>query len=348
MLGFSPYGPYWREMRKIVTVELLSNRRLEEFKHVKMYEVRSAMKVAYDNYRKSEFGSMSIMPVEMKCWFNDVSLNNIVRLIAGKSLKEFYQGEEYNKISKALRDFFELAAAFVPADVIPFLRWLDIGGYEKTMKNVAKDIGDVAQQWLEKHKRRNVPEEVQKKQDFMNVLLRIFETPRKSSSNFEADVIIKATSTAMILAATDTTAVTLTRALSLLLNNKDVLKKTQAELDSFVGKERKVDESDLKNLVYLQAVLKEKMRLYPAGPLSLPRESIEDCTVNGYHIPKGTHLYVNLYKIHRDPETWQDPYEFHPERFLTTHKDYDVRGQNYDYLAFGSGRRILSRNIFCA
>ncbi|KAK9757292.1 hypothetical protein RND81_01G153900 [Saponaria officinalis] len=308
MLGFSPYGPYWREIRKIVTVELLSNRRLEEFKDVKMSEVRSAMKIAYDNYRKSEFGSRSIMPIEMKCWFNDVSLNNIVRLIA--------------------------------ADVFPFLRALDIGGYEKTMKNVAKDIDSVAQVWLEEHKGRRVPGEVQEKKDFMDVLMGIFQTPQENTSKFEADVIIKATSMAMILAATDTAAVTLTWAVSLLLNNKDALKKTQAELDRFVGKERKVDESDLKDLVYLQAILKETMRLYPAAPLSVPRESIADCTVNGYHIPKDTQLFLNLYKIHRDPETWQDPCEFRPERFLTTHKDYDVRGQNYDFMTFGSGRRI--------
>ena len=144
----------------------------------------------------------------------------------------------------------------------------------------------------------------------------------------------------MILAGADTTAVTLTWALSLLLNNKDVLKKTQAELDAMVGKERQVEESDLKNLVYLQAVLKETLRLYPAAPLSVPREAIADCTVSGYHIPAGTELFVNLYKIHRDPKVWQDPSDFRPERFLTTNKDYDVRRQNYEFLTFGSGRRI--------
>ena len=107
-----------------------------------------------------------------------------------------------------------------------------------------------------------------------------------------------------------------------------------------VGKERQVEESDLKNLVYLQAVLKETMRLYPATPLSVPREAITDCTVSGYYIPVGTQLFVNLYKIHRDPEVWEDPLEFHPERFLTTYKQYDVRGQQFEYMPFGSGRRI--------
>lgn len=107
-----------------------------------------------------------------------------------------------------------------------------------------------------------------------------------------------------------------------------------------VGKERQVEESDLKNLVYLKAVLKETLRLYPAAPLSLPRKSIADCIVSGYQIPAGTELFVNLYKIHRDPKVWQDPSEFRPERFLTTSKDYDDRGQTFEFMPFGSGRRI--------
>ncbi|KAL5777898.1 hypothetical protein ACOSP7_010824 [Xanthoceras sorbifolium] len=106
----------------------------------------------------------------------------------------------------------------------------------------------------------------------------------------------------MILAATDTTTVTLTWTLTLLLNNHNVLEKIQNELDTQVGSERLVNELDIKNLVYLQAILKETMRLYPAGPLSVPHESSEDCTVSGYHVPAQTRLLVNLWKIHRDPD----------------------------------------------
>ncbi|KAF5468357.1 hypothetical protein F2P56_012514 [Juglans regia] len=106
----------------------------------------------------------------------------------------------------------------------------------------------------------------------------------------------------LILAGTDTTTVTMTWALSLLLNNREALKKAQQELDLQIGRDRLVMESDVKNLLYLQAVIKETMRLYPAAPLSLPHESLEDCTLAGYHIPMGTRLLVNLSKIHRDPQ----------------------------------------------
>lgn len=144
---------------------------------------------------------------------------------------------------------------------------------------------------------------------------------------------------ALILGGSDTTAGTLTWAISLLLNNRHMLKKAQEELDLHVGKERQVEDSDVKNLVYLQAIIKETLRLYPAGPLLGPREAMEDCKVAGYHVPAGTRLIVNVWKIQRDPRVWTKTSAFLPERFLTSHGDVDVRGQQFELIPFGSGRR---------
>ena len=146
----------------------------------------------------------------------------------------------------------------------------------------------------------------------------------------------------LITGGTDTTTVTIVWALSLVLNHSSVLKKVQDELDLHVGKERLVNESDITNLVYLQAVVKETLRLYPAGPLSGPREFTEDCIIGGYHVSKGTRLITNLWKIQTDPRIWPDPIEFKPERFLTTHKDVDVKGKHFELIPFGSGRRLCA------
>lgn len=100
----------------------------------------------------------------------------------------------------------------------------------------------------------------------------------------------------MISGGTDTTTVTLTWALSLLLNNPHALRKAQEELDVHVGRERLVNEADINKLIYLQAIVKETLRVYPPGPLSGPREAAENCTVGGYQVKKGTRVIVNLWK----------------------------------------------------
>ncbi|KAJ0110319.1 hypothetical protein Patl1_01389 [Pistacia atlantica] len=106
------------------------------------------------------------------------------------------------------------------------------------------------------------------------------------------------------------------------------------------GKSRLVEESDIVNLPYLQAIVKETLRLHPTGPM-IVRESTENCTINGYDIPARTRLFVNTWAIGRDPNHWENPLEFRPERFVVEDgkSQLDVRGQHFHLLPFGSGRR---------
>lgn len=145
----------------------------------------------------------------------------------------------------------------------------------------------------------------------------------------------------MLVGGSNTLVEALIWTLSLLLNNPHVMEKAQKELDIQVGRNTLVvDESHINNLVYLQAITKESFRLYPPGPLSFPHEAMEDCTVGGYIIPKGTRVLFNLWKIQRDTTVWPDADLFKPERFLTTHKDIDVKGNHFELIPFGAGRRI--------
>jgi len=144
----------------------------------------------------------------------------------------------------------------------------------------------------------------------------------------------------LIAGGVDTTSVTLIWAMSLLLENPLVIEKAQEELDIQVGKERCVEESDIDKLVYLQAIVKETLRLYPPAPLSGPREFSENTNLGGYDVKKGTTLIMNQWKIHTDPKVWLEPLEFKPERFLTAHKGVGVKGHHFELLPFGSGRRI--------
>ncbi|XP_006366470.1 cytochrome P450 82A3-like [Solanum tuberosum] len=330
--GLCSYGPYWRETKKIATIELFSTRRIEMLKHIRQFEVKSGIKEIHNNWAKN-MNLNGVVKMEMKEWIGDIVMNTIQKMLFGSSNEE--EGINY-KAHKAIRRYFELAGAFVVADYLPYLRWLDIGGYEKAMKEVSKEMDSVVEEWLAEHKTKKIKSgEVE---DFMDVMLSICEN--KHLPAFDSDTAIKATCMGILSAGTDTTIVTLTWILCLLLNNYEALQKAQDEIDAHVGKNTWVQESDIKNLVYLQAIVKEALRLYPAGPLSVPHESMEDCVIGGYDIPKGTRLLVNLWKIHHDPNIWKNPHEFKPERFLTTHKDVDVRGNHFELIPFGSGRRM--------
>lgn len=138
-------------------------------------------------------------------------------------------------------------------------------------------------------------------------------------------------------ASIDTSATAIEWAMSELLRHPQVMKKLQHELKKVVGMNRMVEEPDIESLGYLNMVVKETLRLHPPVPLLLPHESIEDCTVNSFHIPRKSRVLVNVWAIGRDPHVWGDPEKFIPERFEET--SIDVRGHDFQLLPFGSGRR---------
>ncbi|KAJ7961599.1 Cytochrome P450 [Quillaja saponaria] len=150
----------------------------------------------------------------------------------------------------------------------------------------------------------------------------------------------------LIVRGAKTTTTTVIWLLSLLLKNKHTLKLVQEELDLHCCKERKVEYSNINNLVYLQATVKETLLLYLPGPVLVPHLANEDCQVQGYHVPKGTHLIVNAWKMHRDPNVWPEPEKFKLERFLITHKGVDASGKHFVLLPFGFGRRACPGYTF--
>ncbi|GMY28557.1 cytochrome P450 CYP82D47-like [Fagus crenata] len=232
MFGFSPYGPYWRQVRKMAMLEVLSNHRLEMLKHIREAEVNDSIKDIYELLGKNNNNNNKVL-VEMERWFGYTTLNVVFRMVIGKRFGGAMTKDEKagnDRCRKALREFFDLTGAFVVSDALPYLRWLDVGGYEKAMKKTAKELDHMAQGWLQEHKQRKISGGIKEHQDFLDVMLSIV-TDEDEISSYDADTIIKATCLGLILAAIDTTTVTLTWALSLLLNNCEALMKAQQELD---------------------------------------------------------------------------------------------------------------------
>ncbi|KAA8543522.1 hypothetical protein F0562_020983 [Nyssa sinensis] len=295
--GFASYGPYWREMRKLALLELLSSRRLETLKQFRVSEVEISIRELYSLTRKTDGDGPAKVVISQ--WIDELTLNIIVRMIAGKRYLRNEDGakdEEERRFRRTIKEFMNIFK-----------------------KGVEREKGD--------------------EQDFIDVMLSAIDDTLVCDSGYTRETIVKATISNLILAGSDTTSIHLTWLFSILLNNKHALKRAQEEIDLKVGTERWVEESDIKNLVYLQAIVKETLRLYPPGPIAVPHEALEDCQVAGYHIPKGTRLFVNVWKLHRDPRIWLEPDKFMPERFLTSHAEVDVSGQHFELIPFGSGRR---------
>jgi cytochrome P450 len=144
----------------------------------------------------------------------------------------------------------------------------------------------------------------------------------------------------MVVGGTDTSSNTTEFMIAEIMNQPEVMRKAQQELESVVGKDKIVEESHIHKLPYLHAVMKETLRLHPALPLLVPHCPSQTCTVGGYTIPKGSRVFVNVWAIHRDPSVWENPLNFDPERFSNDKWDYS--GSDFNYFPFGSGRRICA------
>ncbi|KAJ4956451.1 hypothetical protein NE237_013234 [Protea cynaroides] len=324
IMGFTPYGAYWHEIRKIATIELLSKTRLEKLKHVRINEIDEGIKELYSLWSKNDKGIH--VEVEMKQWFEHLSFNIITKIISGKR----YFGDRFRK---AITEFAYLVGVFIPSDALSYLKWLDLG----TMKCVAKELDSFIRNRLEEHHIKAQSDKMEGEVDFINVMLSIIQVHYKDLKySHDRNTIIKAIVLALISAGSKTTSFSLTWVLSLLHNNRHKLKKAHDELDSHVGRDRHVEELDIKNLVYLDAIIKETLCLYLAAPLGIPHQAMEDCQVGGYYVPKGTILMANIWKLQQDPRVWLDPDEFKLERFLTTYANVDVRGQQFEFILFGS------------
>ncbi|XP_042493616.1 xanthotoxin 5-hydroxylase CYP82C4-like isoform X1 [Macadamia integrifolia] len=198
LFAFTYYGTYWREIRKIVMLQLLSNRRLEMLNHIRASEIEAFIKEIYKMWEEKKGGQNIQVLVDMKKWFADLTLNIIVRMVAGKRYfsNKASDAEEALQCQEGVRDFFHYIGLFVVSDSFPFLEGLDLQGYEKAMKKTAKNLDSIVEGWLKEHKlKRSSANYGQAKgdQDFMDVVISIMEDSKLSSEDYDADTIIKAT-----------------------------------------------------------------------------------------------------------------------------------------------------------
>ncbi|XP_058221153.1 cytochrome P450 81Q32-like [Rhododendron vialii] len=328
-LGASSYGDHWRNLRRLTVLEIFSTAKLNAFLGIRQEEVRSLLKTLFRDSPKG------FVKVEMKSRLSELSFNIIMRMVAGKRYfgVEVEDYEEAREFRLLIRDLFELSGTSNPGDFVPFLRWIDFGKMEKKMLRVQKKMDAFLQGLIEEKRREDDEKVFEQKGGKTKSMIDSMLGLQDSDPHYYSDEIIKGNVLNMLSAGSDTSSSTIEWAMSVLLNHPKVLDKARAELDTVVAENRLVDESDLSKLPYLQNIISETLRLFPAAPLLVPHESSDDCTIGGYDVARGTMLLVNAWAIHRDPNVWEDPMSFRPERFE------DGENQAYGLIPFGIGRR---------
>lgn len=319
-LVFSPYGEYWRQIRSICVLQLLSSKKIQSFRKIREEEVDLVIEMI----KRSEMSPVNMSEIIMM-----FSSNLLCRTAYGKK----YAGVVGTDFKQLLKEFVEVMGAISMRDFIPWLGWIDrLTGLESQVHKVAKDFDEFLEHVVQEHlEHKNDKEENEK--DFVDILLDI----QKENADALTMNGIKAIVLDMFAAGTDTTYTLLEWTMTELMRHPQIMKKLQNEVRGIIREKSKVSEDDLEMMTYLKAVIREVLRIHPPLPLLLFRENSEDVKIAGYDIAARTQVIINAWAIQRDPTYWEEPDEFRPERFLNS--SVESKWQDFHMIPFGAGRR---------
>ncbi|XP_042039925.1 cytochrome P450 71A8-like [Salvia splendens] len=321
-VSVSPYGEYWRQLKSICVVQLLSNKRVQSFHSVRAEETEILIgKIG----GKAECVDLSRMFTQLT---NDV----VCRSAIGRKYGDGGDGERFLSI---LREFLEVLSTISIGDFVPSLSWIGrFNGLDKRVDRVANEIDEFLESVI-RERLDNPAERVVAGENFLDILLDIY---RNNSGGVSIDRdSIKAIILDVFAAGTDTTATVLEWAMSELLRRPVILKRLQTEVREVAEDSHNITENDIERMHFLKAVMKETLRLHTPIPLLVPRVAREDVKIMGYDVAKGTMVMTNAWAIGRDPSSWDEPESFNPDRFLNSSVDY--KGVDFELIPFGAGRR---------
>ncbi|KAH6814708.1 hypothetical protein C2S51_023726 [Perilla frutescens var. frutescens] len=336
-IAFSPYGEYWRQMRKICIMELLSNKNVRSFSSIRKDEVSRLV----ESIRLSAAAAAPINLTEKVI----SSLSSVTcRAAFGMVCRD------KESLIKLVREGLQMGAGFSIADIFPSskiagaLSWgtkLRLMRMRRKMDAILDDIIHQHEENLARMETTTTTGDNNRRgngelgnEDLVDVLLRI-----KNGGELEFPIgynNIKAVLFDMFAAGTETSASTLDWVMTELVRNPRVMAKAQTEVREMV-KGGSIEEEDIQKMHYLKVVIMETLRLHPQASL-IPRASREPCQISGYTIPEKVKVLVNAWAIQRDPNYWADPEIFQPERFQNQ-PSMDYTGSDFRYLPFGSGKR---------
>lgn len=321
---FGHHGPQWRKHRKIATLQLFTVKRVHELQDLRQQEVSALLRSIHDQ------SCGGTRPVDLGSCMSQMSCRIVMSLLQSRATTQV--GDE--NLPQLVKDQEQQLAPTI-GDLIPSLSWLDFFR-KRRIRRLHDRIEKVYSQILMERKESTSTTtsadsgHLHQYDDLLNALL--------SQEEPLTMVDIKSVLHDLIGAGIHTTALTLEWAMAELLRNPHCLSRLQTEIDQHLGgQKRQVSPADLPSLSYLKCVVKEATRLHPVVPLLVPHISTQECKLQDYIIPAKTLVFVNVWAIGRDERVWPNATTFVPDRFQG--KDMDLRGQHFELLPFGSGRR---------
>ncbi|PKU83147.1 geraniol 8-hydroxylase-like [Dendrobium catenatum] len=319
-----PPNQSWRYLRTLAKTHLFNSQSLEATQILRRKKVEELVA-----FIRGENGAAVHIA---RAAFSTV-LNLISTTILSTDMVDF-KSNSAQELKDTMWGLMEEAGRPNISDFFPLLAPIDMQGRRRRFTVYFKKLYDFFDQMIE-NRLAITAEGRRKNPDILDVLLQLC---REVNSKLNRRMI-KSLLLDFFLAGSETAAATLEWAMAELLHRPELMMRAREEITTVIGFEREVEESDISRLLFLQAVLKETLRLHPPVPLLLPHKAEVSTEINGYRVPKNNQVLVNVWAMGRDERVWENPDCFLPERFMEGN-EIDFRGQHFELIPFGSGRRI--------
>ncbi|KAK9150236.1 hypothetical protein Syun_008545 [Stephania yunnanensis] len=331
-MGMANHGPLWRNLRRITATEIFSSTSLQASSSIRHDAVRCLLRDLYRSTTSNNEGTQN--KIDLKLKFFELTFNVMMSMFTGDPIGDgLCHTEEYKWFFKLLRNARVPHLFMAPGDYLPIFKYFDVFKVEKTLAAMSVERDAFFEEIIERCRKKYNGEKKSKS------ILDVFFSLQQADPEQYNDLIIKGMILTMFTAGTDTSAMALEWAMSLLLNHPETLKKAVDELNNnIIEPNRLLKDSDISDLPYIQSIVQETLRLYPPVPLLLPHEVAQESKVDRYDVPSGTIVVANVWAIQRDPKVWPEPDKFMPERFMQS----ILQGESKDgfkFVPFGIGRR---------
>ncbi|KAK9093427.1 hypothetical protein Syun_028338 [Stephania yunnanensis] len=330
-ISMTDYGPHWRNLRRLTATNIFSSTSLHASSDVRHDAVRCLLRDLY----KSTNNIGAPRKIDLKLKFFELTFNSTMSMLTGEPIGEgLCHTKENNWFFDVLRGAKVPILFLAPGDYLPIFNYFDVFKVKKSLAASSKNRDAYFEEMIERYRSNCLAKK--KPKSILDVLLSLQQEHPEQYNH----VIIKGIILAMFIGATDTTAMTLEWAMSLLLNNPETLQKALNELDHNIEPHCLLEDSNLSNLPYIRSIVQETLRLFPPAPFLFPHASASECKVDQYDVPSGTIIVANAWAIHRDPKLWSEPNKFMPERFMQSQSLGQGNINNkFKFIPFGIGRR---------